>query len=117
MLQLPPLRQLMTCSKQLDIVKMFALEIGYVETITTALIAAMFFNGNQSAACNYMKDHNLILRVLEKSRFLCPSHTLRERRLYNLYNYSFCQAGKKLPLFTCTKKGVGRLDYIWQNLR
>lgn len=39
------------------------------EIITTALVAAMFFNGNQSKACAYMKDHNLIPRMLEKSRF------------------------------------------------
>lgn len=39
------------------------------EIITTALVAAMFFNGNQSKACAYMKDHKLIPRMLEKSRF------------------------------------------------
>ncbi len=36
----------------------------------------MFFNGNHSQACEYMKDHKLILRMLEKSRF--------NRRLHNL---------------------------------
>lgn len=46
------------------------------EIITTALVAAMFFNGNHSSACSYMKDHNLITRMLEKSRF--------NRRLHNL---------------------------------
>ena len=46
------------------------------EIITTALIAAMFFNGNHSAACSYMKDHNLIPKMLEKSRF--------NRRLHNI---------------------------------
>jgi hypothetical protein len=39
------------------------------EIITTAVIAAMFFKGNLSNACNYMKDHNLIPDMLEKSRF------------------------------------------------
>lgn len=84
MLQLPLLGQSMTYSKQLDIVKMFPLEMGDAETITTALVAAMSFNANQSAACNYMKDHNLIPRMLEKARFICPSYTLREWRLHNL---------------------------------
>ena len=27
------------------------------EIITTALVAAMFFSGNQTKACAYMKDH------------------------------------------------------------
>lgn len=58
------------------------------EIITTALIAAMFFNGNHSAACSYMKDHNLIPQMLEKSRF--------NRRLHNvsmLMNDLFHQVG------------------------
>jgi hypothetical protein len=39
------------------------------EIITTALVAAMFFYGNHSKACSYMKDHNLIPKMLYKSRF------------------------------------------------
>ena len=39
------------------------------EIITTAVCAAMFFNGNHHKACGYMKDHNLIPEMLEKSRF------------------------------------------------
>lgn len=39
------------------------------EIITTALTSAMFFSGNQLRACDYMKEHNLILNMLEKSRF------------------------------------------------
>ncbi|MCC5616143.1 hypothetical protein LC605_13920 [Nostoc sp. CHAB 5836] len=35
-------------------------EMSDAEIMTTALVAAMFFSGNHSAACNYMKDHNLI---------------------------------------------------------
>jgi hypothetical protein len=46
------------------------------EIITTALVAAIFFSGNHSRACAYMKDHKLIPRMLEKSRF--------NRRLHNL---------------------------------
>ncbi|MEH1836204.1 MAG: hypothetical protein V7L29_30170 [Nostoc sp.] len=30
------------------------------EIITTAVCATMFFDDNQSKACSYMKDHNLI---------------------------------------------------------
>lgn len=58
------------------------------EIITTALIAAIFFNGNHSKACAYMKDHNLIPKMLEKSRF--------NRRLHNvsmLINDLFHQIG------------------------
>ena len=34
------------------------------EIITTALVAAIFFHGNQSNACSYMKDYNLIPDML-----------------------------------------------------
>jgi Transposase DDE domain len=39
------------------------------EIITTALIAAMFFDGNHAKACSYMKDHKFIPNMLDKSRF------------------------------------------------
>jgi len=39
------------------------------EIITTALVTAIFFQGNHSKACSYMKDHKLIPNMLEKSRF------------------------------------------------
>lgn len=39
------------------------------EILTTAVCAAMFFGGNQSQACRYMKEHNFIPNMLEKSRF------------------------------------------------
>jgi hypothetical protein len=58
------------------------------EIMTTAIIAAIFFNGNHSIACSYMKDHSLIPNMLEKSRF--------NRRLHNvsmLINDLFHQIG------------------------
>ncbi len=39
------------------------------EIITTAMVAALFFNGNQVLARAYLKDHGLIPKMLEKSRF------------------------------------------------
>jgi hypothetical protein len=36
------------------------------EIITTALVAAIFFDGNHRKACDYMKDHKLIPNMLEK---------------------------------------------------
>ena len=63
-------------------------EMSDAEIVTTVLVAAMFFNGNHSAACNYMKDHSLIPKMLEKSRF--------NRRLHNismLINDLFHQVG------------------------
>ncbi len=47
------------------------------EIITTAVCAAMFFNGNHSKACTYMKEHGLIPNMLDKSRF--------NRRLHGLF--------------------------------
>jgi hypothetical protein len=58
------------------------------EVITTALTAAMFFYGNHAKACEYMKEHNLIPNMLDKSRF--------NRRLHNvdmLINDLFHQIG------------------------
>lgn len=58
------------------------------EVITTALTAAMFFNGNHLKACNYIKEHNLIPNMLGKSRF--------NRRLHDvdmLINDLFHQIG------------------------
>ena len=46
------------------------------QIFTTALVAAMFFNSNHRKACDYMRDHKLTRRMLEKSRF--------NRRLHNL---------------------------------
>jgi hypothetical protein len=63
-------------------------EMNDAEIITTAFLPAMFFNGNHSKACSYMKDHNLISNMLEKSRF--------NRRLHSvsmLINDLFHQVG------------------------
>ncbi|TFI54284.1 IS982 family transposase [Mastigocladus laminosus UU774] len=69
------------------------------EIITTVIIAAMFFNGNHSQACGYMKDHNLIPHMLEKSRF--------NRRLHSismLMNDMFHQVGMILKQMSdCTE--------------
>lgn len=66
-------------------------EMNDAEIITTAICAAMFFNGNHSKACRYMKDHNLISNMLSKSRF--------NRRLHSvsmLINDLFHQVGTVL---------------------
>jgi len=58
------------------------------EILTTVITAAMFFDGNQNKACNYMKDHHLVPKMLEKSRF--------NRRLHGismLMNDLFHQVG------------------------
>lgn len=39
------------------------------EIITTAMVAALFFNGNQVLARAYLKEHGLIPKMLGKSRF------------------------------------------------
>ncbi len=46
------------------------------EIITTAVVAAIYFCGNHSKACSYMKDHNLVTDMLEKSRFNRRLHSL-----------------------------------------
>ena len=51
-------------------------EMSDAEIITTALCAAMFFNGNQSMACNYLREHGLIPQMLDKSRFNRRLHSI-----------------------------------------
>ena len=58
------------------------------EIITRAIIAAMFFDGNHTRACSYMKDHKLIPTMLEKSRF-----NRRLHRVLMLINDLFHQIG------------------------
>ncbi|MEH1844452.1 MAG: IS982 family transposase [Nostoc sp.] len=69
------------------------------EIITTAVCAAMFFNGNQTKACSYLKDQSLIPNMLEKSRL--------NRRLHGismLINDLFHQMGMILKeLSDCTE--------------
>ncbi|BAZ69839.1 MAG: hypothetical protein KME28_19730 [Pelatocladus maniniholoensis HA4357-MV3] len=50
------------------------IQMSDAEIITTAIIAAMFFDGNHTRACSYMKDHKLIPTMLEKSRSLILTH-------------------------------------------
>ena len=69
------------------------------EIITTAVCAAMFFNGNHHKACGYMKDHNLIPEMLEKSRFNRRLHAISM-----LMNDLFHQMGMILKeLSDCTE--------------
>lgn len=69
------------------------------EIMTTAICAAMFFNGNHTKACSYLKDHKLIPNMLEKSRF--------NRRLHGismLMNDLFHQMGMILKQISdCTE--------------
>lgn len=58
------------------------------EIITTALVAALFFGGNQVLARAYMQEHKLVPRMLEKSRF-CR----RWNQLSMLLNDLFHQLG------------------------
>jgi hypothetical protein len=46
------------------------------EVITSALVAAKFFGGNQEQACNYLLEEGLIPDMLSKSRFSRRWHRL-----------------------------------------
>lgn len=52
------------------------IQMSDAEVITTGLVAARFFNGNQSNACQYLLEHNLIPKMLGKSRFSRRWHRL-----------------------------------------
>ena len=46
------------------------------EVITSALVAAKFFGGNQEQACNFLLEDGLIPKMLSKSRFSRRWHRL-----------------------------------------
>ena len=50
--------------------------MGDAEVITSALVAAKFFGGNQEQACNYLLEEGLIPTMLSKSRFSRRWHRL-----------------------------------------
>jgi hypothetical protein len=52
-------------------------QLSDAEMITTALVAARFFGGNHQAAQDYLKEHGLMPKMLDKSRF--------NRRLHRLF--------------------------------
>lgn len=52
-------------------------QLSDAEVITTALVAARFFGGNQHLAQHYLKEHGLMPKMLDKSRF--------NRRLHRLF--------------------------------
>jgi hypothetical protein len=47
------------------------------EVITTALVAARFFGGNHKQACDYLREHGYMPKMLDPSRF--------SRRLHRLF--------------------------------
>lgn len=52
-------------------------QLSDAEVITTALVAARFFAGNHQSAQDYLKEHGLMPKMLDKSRF--------NRRLHRLF--------------------------------
>ena len=56
------------------------------EVITSALVAARFFGGNQELACQYLREDGLIPNMLSKSRFSRRWHRLF-LPLLDLFNY------------------------------
>src|SRR5579883_162272 len=52
-------------------------QLSDAEVLTTALVAARFFSGNQQLAQHYLKEHGFMPQMLDKSRF--------NRRLHRLF--------------------------------
>jgi hypothetical protein len=72
------------------------IQMSDAEIITSAIIAAMFFGGNQLLTCHYMNEHKLIPKMLSKSRF-----NRRLHRLSMLLNDLFHQLGMILKEVVC----------------
>lgn len=52
------------------------LKMSDAEVMTSALVAARFFGGNQEQACKYLLEHGLMPKMLSKSRFSRRWHRL-----------------------------------------
>ena len=59
------------------------------EIITTALVSALYFKGNQSGAAAYMRTHNMMPRMIRKSGF-----TRRLQRVHSLVMWLFEEMGR-----------------------
>ena len=66
------------------------------EVITTAIVSAMSFGGNQNHAIHFMKSFKMIPKMLDKSRFSRRLHAIG-KLIYEL----FIQVGSYLKDMTC----------------
>jgi hypothetical protein len=71
------------------------------EIITTAIVSALYFKGNQSHAASYMRTHNMIPRMINKSGF-----TKRLHKVQSLLLWLFLEMGR-LFKYVCAE-----LEYI-----
>lgn len=55
------------------------------EILTTAFVAALFFNGNQALARQYLSETGLIPKMLDKSRFCRRLHQISDL-IYDLFH-------------------------------
>lgn len=67
------------------------------EVMTTALAATMFFGGNQSLACKFMKSGKYVSYMLSKSQFNRKLHSVSKRVWEEVFN-SLAQHFKKTNL-------------------
>ena len=72
------------------------------EVMTTAIVAALFFGGNFTTACDFLKTHKYILNMLSKSRF--------NRRLHRI-KHQFIT-----PLNAFARRGVWVMDKGYNTL-
>jgi DDE family transposase len=56
------------------------------EVMTTALVAAQFFHGNQELACLFLKEHGYMPKMLSKSRFNRRLHAIGEATWQALFS-------------------------------
>lgn len=56
------------------------------EIAVTAVVSALYFGGNKNHAIHFMKSHNYIPKMLDKSRFNRRLHKIG-RLLYDLFNH------------------------------
>jgi hypothetical protein len=85
-------------------------EMSDAEIITTAIIAAMFFDGNHSKACSYMKDHKLIPYMLEKSRFNRRLHRV-SMLINDLFHHWTLDKKKLVREYHSRTKKLGIINY------
>ena len=107
-----------------DLVKFFGIKddvqatMSTAEVLTTAIVAAMFFGGNQEQARIFLQEHNYIPNMLSKSQFNRRLHAIPmyiHETILNVLGNAFKQTNKSknyvvdsFPVAVCKNIRIGR---------
>ena len=87
------------------------------EVMTTAIVAALFFGGNFTTACDFLKTHQYIPNMLSKSRFNRRLHRIKHQfiTLFQILGKCFVQLNENklyvvdtMPIIACDNIRIRR---------